>query len=190
MLIKKILLSLHSHSLSHLLTCSYSSQHYKVTWVEEAENMNVGYVKIEKEKVMLENTGDWTGRNCDSSKPSNKNRVRCTEGWSGFQRFLWQLQLPLLLCKGYVGRMMSPTDQGTGGHLPQVMDQKAILVPMHLGTEPQLAPTSLSDLEGSSPGCVLRKVNLGTWVRAQEVEKEREENPINISIAKGWHHIL
>lgn len=86
---------------------------------------------------------------------------------------------------------MSPTDQGTGaGHLPQVTDQKAILVPMHLGAELQLAPTSFSDLEDSSPGCVLREVNLGTWVRGQEVEKEREENPINISIAKGWCHIL
>lgn len=44
--------------LSHLLTCSYSSQDYKVTWAEQAENMNARYVEAEKEKVMLEKTKD------------------------------------------------------------------------------------------------------------------------------------
>jgi len=105
---------------------------------------------------MEESGEDGAGGGCDSSKPTRQEQGKVHWALDWFQTVPGATAADTADCVGASWRTHTLPQTWVLQqlwNLYQVMNQKAIFVPTHLGTEPQLAPTSLSDFEGSGPGC-------------------------------------
>lgn len=128
----------------------------EVAWSEEAENKKV-IMRDRKRAADSRNCRRWKmvqEETVTVVKSWDKNTTRCTECWTDFKQCLGQTAADTAGCiraRWQKDSLPQTRELRQLWSLHQVMNQKAILVPTHLDTEPQLAPISFSDFEGSSP---------------------------------------